>query len=359
MDDKSHYTPAQRRILEEKLKYYRDLNAFLAGQNKPRPPDVQYADERYRALSKKLRDIYAEACSDLEAKQASFNAAHEARVKKYRKQVAEGIITEADFQTWMRGQIYQGEQWTKKRQQLANLMVNADKQAARMINRSTGDVFCESANYLEYEMEHEYGGDLTFGLFDQNTFEHLVMEDPQLLPRPRIDEGKDFAWYNRIMQNSVLQGILQGESLDDITLRIANETFEKSLSAMRRNARTAYTGAMSAGKKAAMLDAKRRGIQVKKMWDAILDGDTRDAHQALDGQEAEVEERFMSKLGPIDRPGDPTAKPANVYNCRCRLRYVHPKYPSQRHRLDEDGEDVGNMTYLEWKAYKAKKGAKA
>ena len=49
-------------------------------------------------------------------------------------------------------------------------------------------------------------------------------------------------------------------------------------------------------------------------------------------------------------PGDPDAEPANVYNCRCTLTYVYPKYNTAAvERVDaETGERVGAITYREW-----------
>ena len=48
-------------------------------------------------------------------------------------------------------------------------------------------------------------------------------------------------------------------------------------------------------------------------------GRTRDWHFELDEAEAEVDEPFKNSFGEIMYPGDPHAKPQNVYNCRCTL----------------------------------------
>ena len=60
------------------------------------------------------------------------------------------------------------------------------------------------------------------------------------------------------------------------------------------------------------------GIKCKKKWLAVLDGRTRHEHRLLDGQSAELDQPFQSELGPIMFPGDPSAHPGNIYNCRCR-----------------------------------------
>ena len=71
-----------------------------------------------------------------------------------------------------------------------------------------------------------------------------------------------------------------------------------------------------------MHDAEELGIEVKKVWMAILDNRTRDAHAELNGVAVDVDEPFENELGEIMFPGDSDAEdPANVYNCRCTLGY--------------------------------------
>ena len=138
----------------------------------------------------------------------------------------------------------------------------------------------------------------------------------------------------------------------------ARRGLERGLNALRRNARTAYTGAQNAGRVEGLKRARDDlGIHVKKRWMSTLDDKTRDSHQDLDGKTAEIEEPFESLLGPIMFPGDPDADPGNVYNCRCTLTYVYPKYNTAAvNRADgETGENVGAVTYREWKEAKEKK----
>ena len=68
--------------------------------------------------------------------------------------------------------------------------------------------------------------------------------------------------------------------------------------------------------------ASDMGIKVRKRWVATKDGRTRHAHQKLDGQTVDWDKPFKSELGKIRFPGDPRAKPALTYNCRCTLRTV-------------------------------------
>lgn len=66
----------------------------------------------------------------------------------------------------------------------------------------------------------------------------------------------------------------------------------------------------------AMTEAKDRGADVVKQWDATLDGATRESHAAVDGQIRELNEKFSNGLS---YPGDPSGSAAEVINCRCAL----------------------------------------
>lgn len=353
--DKSHYTEAQRRVLEARLEELRRKREALerGGVQAIKPDQTEKIIESELARTmRRLREVYAEASEDLKQKAEDFARGHARRVQKYREMVERGEITQADFDAWMQGQLFQEQAWKQKREQMARLMAEADAQAVQIVNDGKYRVFEEGANYLEYELEHEAGTDLGFGLYDQNAVNRLIRDDPQMLPPAKVDKGRDERWYNRMIQSAVTQGILQGETLEQITLRVSNEVDERSLSAMRRNARTAYRSAMNAGQQEGMRRAAEMGIEVRKRWECTFDDSTRDAHQKLDGQEVPWDEPFESILGPIMYPCDPSADPANVYGCRCRMRKIYPQYNFELVRRDTEGNDVGGMTYAQWKAAK-------
>ena len=313
-------------------------------------------DSAVKRTESRLSRVYHQAARDIEDKLKDWQKGHERREAMYRQQLAEGKITQADFDAWMRGQVFQEQQWKARQQQINEILLNADKEAARIVNEGKLGVFADNANYMGYELEHGAGVNTSFTLYDQNTVARLIKDDPQILPKAQetVKKEKAFPYYNKLMNSAITQGIVQGESIGDIARRVARTTGESSYKSALRNARTAYTGAQNAGRIEGLHQAQGLGINVKKKWMATLDDHTRDAHADLDGQVREIDEPFDSELGPIDYPGDPTADPANVYNCRCTLVYVYPDYPSDIDRRDaETGEVVGDMTYKEWAAWKA------
>ena len=125
-----------------------------------------------------------------------------------------------------------------------------------------------------------------------------------------------------------------------------------------RTARTAITSAQNGGRMDSYKAASDMGIKVRKRWVATKDSRTRDAHQKLDGKTVDWDESFTSKLGEIRFPGDPRAKPALTYNCRCTLRTVEkPGIEAEprkmRVRDPKTGRNVvvEEMTYEQWERW--------
>lgn len=274
-------------------------------------------DEAVKRAERRLRRVYKEAQRDIAEKLQAWQEAHKAREARYRKMVADGKMTQADFDAWMRGQVFQGKQWAARKAEIDKVLLNADKAAAKIVNEGKIGVFADNANYIGYGLEHDLRIDSGFTLYDESTVARLIQDDPQILPMPApgVVKDKAFPYYNRLMSSAITQGILQGKTIGQIARRIMEKTGESSYNSAVRNARTAYTGAQNAGRIEGLHQAQRLGIEVKKKWLATLDFRTRDTHRDLDGQVRDVDEPFSVDGDEIDFPGDPKAKPALVYNC--------------------------------------------
>ena len=318
----------------------------------------RYTDKKVEQVSKRLNSIYNAAARELQEKEDAFWAGHARRDAMYRAKVQAGKMSQEDYEAWLKGQVFQGKQWAAKRDAIARTMVKADQAAYDIINDGKSDVFAYNANYAGYEIEHGLGADIGFGLYNREAVARIVKDDPDLLPAidpKKLNPEKDARWYQRVVSNSVTQGIIQGEGIDTIRRRIEKTCADRGRTAAQRDARTAYTGAQNAGRIGAMHQAEDLGLEVKKRWLATLDDKTRDTHRDLDGQEVGPDEPFITSNGDeIMYPGDPHGQPGDVFNCRCRVITVYPKY--QRHdirRDNETGEDVAGMNYRQWEKWKA------
>ena len=316
---------------------------------------TRFTDKRQQELEKRLRCIYSDAAKDIEAKMQDFNQRHKVKEAKYRQMLKDGKITQADFNDWMKGQVFQGNQWQAKKDQITETLYQSNQIAARMVRGETVGVFAHNANFMSYQLEHTAGVNFGFGIYDSATVTRLIKSQPNLLPKSRVKRSKDKQWNSRKLTEQVTQGIIQGESLDKIAKRMAQAVSAQDWKFMRTYAQTAMSGAQNGGRQLSLQNAYSMGIKVKKEWMATLDGHTRTEHRRLDGQKVNIYHPFQIDGYSIMYPGDPHAHPAMVYNCRCTLVGDLEDYPSEYERYDNiDGKPVKSMTYQEW--YDAKKG---
>ena len=311
------------------------------------------ADNAQAAMERKMRRIYRQAQREIIEKLNAHTQRMYALDAQKRADVESGKITPQQYKNWLIGQQFTQKQWKDKVDSVATTLLYANQQANAIVEGEKRAVFGENATYAAYEMEHGMGRDLSFSVYDSATVTKLLREDPELLPRRVVNGQKDKAWNRQKISAAVTHGIIQGESIPQIAKRIAKQTASSNMTAMTRYARTAMTSAQNAGRMEAMHHAQEMGIKVQKKWLATLDNRTRDAHAMLDGQVQDVDKPFQSELGPIMFPGDPSADPGNVYNCRCTLQWIYPEYVPKtagQRRDNISGELIKDMTYAEWKA---------
>ena len=285
---------------------------------------ARMADKAIKTLDRKINRIYNVAKRELQKKLADFVEKHEQREKVMQQKVKDGLMTEQQYNDWHSGQVFTQRQWEKKVEQAIAVISKSNQQAVDVIHEQKIDVFVENRNYGAFQAEMTTG--VSFDIYDQKTVEKLIKRNPQLLPKWKIDEEKDYTWNYKKLKNCITQGIIQGESIDKIAKRISEGLASQNENKMRMFARTGITQAQNAGRMEVMHESQKKGINVKKKWLATMDRRTRDAHRHLDGKEAEVDEPFDSDLGKIMFPGDPSASMGNVCNCRCTLQYVYPDF---------------------------------
>ena len=320
-------------------------------------PDLgaKYTDDQIIQMEKQLKSVYNQAYKDILQKQKDFNKKYEEKEAKYKEKVAKGQMSQEEFDSWKKGQVFQGEQWQNKKKDILNTIYNSNKIATDIVNGKTQNVFTFNANYMSYELEHGAGVNFGFSLYDSATVVNLIKNDPQLLPKWKIDQPKDYTWNQKKLNRQISLGIIEGESLDKIATRLGDALATQNFNKMRTFARTAMTGAQNSGRQISLNNAKGLGIKLKKEWMATLDNHTRINHILLDGQKVDTDDDFEVDGLKIRYPGDPQAVPAMTYNCRCTMVGDIEDYPATYDRYDNiDGKPIKNMTYTEWEAAKSK-----
>lgn len=197
-------------------------------------------------------------------------------------------------------------------------LAHVNEVALSYINNKTPKIY--TLNYNEFANQDIDG--YTFTLVNENAVRNLIKSDKIELPPKKLDVPKDKRWNAKNINSQLMQGLLQGESIPKIAKRLQTVTDMNERSAIR-NARTMVTGAENKGRQDSFTKATDDGVIMERKWVAAYEpGRTRDWHLELNGVTVGVDEPFENSVGKIMYPGDPSADPSNVYNCRCAIRAI-------------------------------------
>lgn len=315
-------------------------------------------DEGYQETERLLEDmiaeiesIYGQAYNELADMVADYLSQFQREDERRRDQVQNGEMQKDDYITWRRNQLMTGRQNYAMMQTMADNITNRNEIAASVINDYLPEAYAINGNYTTYEIEHHFGINTIFTMYDEQTVERLIREQPDLLPQARIDIPKDQQWNRQLLNSAMIQGILQGDDINTLANRLAAVTDMNRTSAIR-NAATMTTAAQNGGRMDGYRRAQRMGVRgLKHRWLATLDGHTRQSHIDVDGEVREVDEKFSNGLL---YPGEPGGPPAEVYNCRCCTiaAFDDSEFSGASGRnqhIYEENSRVRNMSYDEWK----------
>lgn len=302
-----------------------------------------------------IATVYRQAAKETTEKLNDYLRRFEIKDRKWQEWVKDGVKTGEEYRKWRTGQMIMGNRWQKMRDQLAKDLTNADQIARSVAKGHAPEVYALNHNYATYEVEHGLGVSTSYTLYDVQTVERLLRQNPKLLPDPsprgrvarQIAQGKATRWNRQHIQSALMQGILQGESIPKLSRRL-EQVAEMDHKAAIRYARTMMTGAQNAGRVDGYKRAQDIGIDLEQQWLATLDGRTRHSHRQMDGKHVPVGELFPNGC---EFPGDPNGPPEEVYNCRCTLIAYLKGFERDLSDLTFRNTDkMEEMTYDEWKA---------
>lgn len=283
--------------------------------------------------------------------------------KQKRKELKDGKITKGDYTNWKLKTILFNADFNYLQNELAKVLTDFDIQALLSIKELLPDIFSLNMNYTMYGIEKIIHLNTSFSLCDKDTVNLLLRGNPKLLPDPvpesklakELLTNKRMKWNMQKINSVITQGIIQGQSINDIAKNLKSVTDMNTRQAIT-NARTMCNSAENAGRQEAYKRAVSMGIDLKQMWVATIDDRTRHEHRLLDGQVREIGEAFEVEGEKIRFPSDPQAKPHMVYNCRCTTvglikgAKINPSDLSSRRT-----KIPSNMTYEQWKHAKEDK----
>lgn len=304
----------------------------------------RWTDERLKALEHALTRLYAQAIKEMSKNFSSFMSEYEKEHNIIKDQLRNGIIDNAYYKDWLRTQAITERWYSEAIDYLTGMSLEADKQAVALINDEIPRIYAENYNWGVFAIEAGTNIKTAFTLVDEDTVRLLIKASANsLLPKNlNVDVPKDMHWNMQHFKSALMQGILQGESIENIAKRIMRAV-GMNLNSALRNARTATTGAENRGRIASYERAKNLGIKLQKKWIATLDGRTRHSHRQLDGVSIDIDQTFDNGC---KYPGDPDGPGSEVYNCRCTLiADIEDIDISDGKRASK----LGDASYKDWK----------
>lgn len=288
-------------------------------------------DSILEMLESKIYATYRQAEKEVQDKWKTYLDGVDENAKEIKKKLVEATKRRnpADIEKYRsklvklyKSRTFQNQQFQNLLQEIALQYQHSAETATNIINGKLPKVYSVNYNYTGKQILPQINKltdiDIIFNLVDVQTVRNLLIEDETLFPLLEINGKKYRRWVTAKINAEVLNGIIQGESMDKIANRLQSVTAMTARAAIT-NARTAVTSAENKGRLDSMKALKNQGAILEKQWLSTSDSRTRDWHSELNGKVAEVDEAFENAMGKIRYPGDPQAKPANVYNCRCTL----------------------------------------
>ena len=284
-----------------------------AKYKKQLPADIgnEETEEVLAEMIAEIESVYGQAYTELKAKADDYLAWFVAEDAAQLERLKNGQITVKEYQNWRQRKLLTGQHWYAMAETMADNLANSNGIACSIISDYLPEVYAINGNWMTYQIEHQLKINTSFELYDHQTVERLIRENPDLLPQPKVNIPLDKQWNKQNLQSAVMQSILQGESVEQLADRLAGVSDMNRTSAVR-NAKTMTTSAQNGGRQAAMERAETLGIKGKKMWVSTLDHHTRASHIDLDEEVVGIHERFSNGLM---YPGEAGGDPAEVYNC--------------------------------------------
>ena len=222
--------------------------------------------------------------------------------------------TGKEYGQFLRQQTYMNKRYKSMLDTTTTKLANVNDIALSYLNGKMPNIYATNYNQMSKDMP----AGISFDIVDENTVKNLVKDNPKLLPNKKLDIPKDKRWNQKAINAQVLQSIIQGESITKMAKRLT-PIMDRNKTSSIRNARTMTTSAQNKGRLDSYKAAQDNGVVLHKVWMATNSERTRAWHADLDGAEVEIDQPFENDYGKIMFPGDPSAHPGNVYNCRCTL----------------------------------------
>lgn len=312
------------------------------------------ADKKLKILEKLLSKFYSKVDNTTQKILLTHLKKFEKGDKKLKFLFDKGKITKSEYET-QRWQLFCGNsKWSKVKETIAKKFTSAKQKAIDLIHSVLPSIFSTSKNRTAYEVEKKTKVDTKAILETEKTAKKKLREpleaakkeaekaNKPIIPKENpVDVKKETKWNKQQIDSVVMQGIKNGDDIPTMAKNLSKVTDMNYKTAVRY-ARTKTTEVENAGVLESLKNAADMGIEVKKQWMATIDGRTRHTHAVIDKEVKQLDEPFSNGCR---YPGDMSAPPKEVWNCRCTM-------VGQIAGIDTSGaerfERIGSMSYEEW-----------
>lgn len=262
------------------------------------------------AVIKELEKQYKKALKDINDKIKLFDT----DIKQLQEAInTDGLdeATKAVLQSQQQAKVYQKQYQQALKGQISGVLDNLHAQQYATIDKYLKESYTDGFVGTMYSI-HKQGVPLIMPI-DQAAVVKAVLTDSKIVEGYYNHLGVNYAKLKKTITQEASRGIASGLSYAEIARNI-NAVSGSGLSNAKRIARTEGHRIQQASGYNVQQEAKKKGCDVVKQWDAALDKRTRPSHAQVDGEIREIDEKFSNGLM---YPGDPHGSAAEVINCRC------------------------------------------
>lgn len=279
----------------------------------------QYTDRHLSEMEDHIRVVYRQAHDEITEKWDAYMLRGQERLNDLYSAFmaappAEKQAAMMRYQDAVRAYTLQNRWYKDMVDETTYRLAHTNELAIAYVNGEIPAIYAANYNFVDADA---FLIRSSWTLRSEEVIRNLMLDS---LPQKSLNYAKDMLWNSRQINNAVLQGILQGESIPKIAKRIV-PIVDNNEKAAIRTARTLVTSAENQGRQDRYEEYADDGIITHKVWIATPDHRVRDWHLSMDGQEVDIHEAFIDGHGEaLEYPGDPSGSPQTVYNCRCTMR---------------------------------------
>lgn len=253
----------------------------------------------------------------------------------YEKHAKEGKLSQSELSKYNR--------LTNLEKNIGKHLEEAYNIQIRITDKKIKDSYEGAFYYNIFNLEREIKLSIEFGLLKREAVK-AVVEGPH---KWKNIAKKNIRLTNAKIRNQIMQGVIQGKDVTQITKGISKE-MNIAASKACRIVRTETHRVQNQGSLDSFIVAAEKGIIIQKVWVATLDERTRNSHRIMDGQIVDVCEEFVMPNNIKALAPGLSGSASDDINCRCIVVSEVIGFSPEFRR--ESKGIIPNQTYKDWAA---------